>query len=123
MSLNAAVLANPPAGGVPAYPCADLPKAIDLRGGTAVYRVFDRHWALLYVGTSRNPASRWRAHSRKSAWWPEAKWITFAAYGHPNVALDYERHAIKAERPKFNKRSRTGPCTTICTICPELGGA
>lgn len=49
------------------------------RGRTAVYRFFDAHDVLLYVGITRTLSARWANHAKTKAWWPlvatkEADW-------------------------------------------------
>lgn len=74
-------------------------------GKAAVYRLYDRNGALLYVGLGSDPKTRWRAHARDKEWWPdvahkEVEWHnTFAE------AVEAEHAAIHAENPVYNKAS------------------
>lgn len=72
---------------------------------TAVYRYFDAHGRLLYVGISRDPEARWKAHR----WGPDREqWVAQVASravewraSRPE-ALVAEVAAIKLERPRYN---------------------
>lgn len=72
-------------------------------GKCCLYRIFAGS-DLLYVGISANPAARFMKHKRTD-WWRHATRITFDVFESEWVALDAERAAIKAERPRHNKRS------------------
>lgn len=69
---------------------------------TALYRLFDRAGALLYVGISLAPPQRWVHHSEHKAWWPQVARIEFDWHASRDQALLAEAAAIKAERPRYN---------------------
>lgn len=71
-------------------------------GRTAVYRLYDKDGALLYVGITCNLNQRFRQHARHKPWWPqvarkETEW-------HParDAAARAELTAINAENPAYN---------------------
>lgn len=68
----------------------------------AVYRLYDETGALLYIGSSYDPAKRCEAHRRKP-WWPRV--VQRTEEWHPNrgVAYRLETEAISTEGPKFNR--------------------
>lgn len=98
-------------------------REIDLDGGTALYRAFDSRGELLYVGISGQPLGRWRLHATTSQWWPTARRLTYEVFPGEIEALDHERHAIKSEKPRYNRRSATGECTVDCSLCDTAKGA
>lgn len=98
-------------------------REIDLDGGTALYRAFDYRGALLYVGVTDQPLTRWRTHASTSRWWPSARRLTYEVFPEEIEALDHERHAIKSEKPRYNRRSATGNCTGACSLCDDKKGA
>jgi hypothetical protein len=70
---------------------------------TAVYRLYAGDDALLYVGRTISPVSRFRQHAIGKPWWPEVvhKEITW----HPTRrgAVDAEAIAIRTENPRYNR--------------------
>ena len=68
----------------------------------ALYRFFSHDDALLYIGISCTPGSRWSSHSVDKPWWEEVAKITVRAFQSRQAALDAERAAIKAEAPRYN---------------------
>jgi hypothetical protein len=98
-------------------------REIDLQGGTALYRAFGPRGELLYVGVSGQPLARWRLHATTSEWWPVARRLTYEVFPGEIEALDHERHAIKSEKPQYNRRSATGGCTVDCSLCDTAKGA
>jgi len=75
------------------------------RGPTKVYRHYDKHGGLLYVGCSTNVLSRTYKHENGSHWFCDVINITVAHYETRLEALDAERSAIRNEKPKFNIKS------------------
>lgn len=86
---------------------------------TVLYRARSSSGSLLYIGISGRPIERWRTHSRRALWWPRASYIDFEVHPTNDAALEAERHAIRNEKPLFNKRSakRAGHCQVPCLIC------
>lgn len=74
-------------------------------GYFALYRTWDAAGMLLYIGITGDPIERWRKHARKKPWWRRVDRITCELFPKEHLALDAERSAIRAERPKFNIRS------------------
>lgn len=69
---------------------------------TALYRLFDKDGALLYVGITWDVEQRMTGHRSDKAWWPDVterrvEWL-------PNrpLALAAELDAIRAEQPRYN---------------------
>lgn len=72
-----------------------------------VYRAYDQHNRLLYIGCTIDVESRLKAHrkSPKSAeWFPLVTSVEIEEFESKRLALDAEREAIHAERPLFNKQ-------------------
>lgn len=69
---------------------------------TDVYRVYDIHGQLLYVGASVNVFTRLRAHRQYAEWWPLAHEATVTRYENRRMARHVEAIAIREERPQFN---------------------
>lgn len=69
-----------------------------------VYRLFDAAGELLYVGASRTPLRRLRAHQSGQAWWPEVDLTKLQLERFPSQeeAFIAELQAIRSEHPKFN---------------------
>lgn len=72
---------------------------------TALYRVWGADDLLLYIGVSKNFGQRWKQHARQQPWWDEMKRLTADEwFEFRSEAEAAEEAAIKAERPKYNKR-------------------
>lgn len=74
---------------------------MDLTRPTALYRIFDEHDVLLYVGVSFTPETRWRAHT-KTAWWSQVHHRVVEWHPDRPTARAAERAAIKTEKPVGN---------------------
>lgn len=78
----------------------------DVRGGEcALYRFYDSHGDLLYVGISWNPGRRWDTHRRLSRWWKLAVRVEVDVYARERDALHAEVAWIRNARPTHNVRS------------------
>ena len=67
-----------------------------------VYRYFDIHGELLYIGLADNPESRLAQHQAEKAWADQiARWET-VEYPTRGEAAAAERAAIVGEQPKYN---------------------
>lgn len=86
---------------------------------TVLYRARSKDGSLLYIGITGRPIERWRAHSRRAPWWSRTSFIDFETHPSNDAALEAERHAIRDERPPFNRRSakRAGRCQVSCSTC------
>lgn len=72
---------------------------------TALYRLYDVHGDLLYIGISSEPEERWKDHKwvpRHDTW--IAKVTRRSVAWHPSraAALAAEAKAIHAEKPRYN---------------------
>jgi hypothetical protein len=73
----------------------------------ALYRFYDRHDELLYVGISKNPGERLRGHSSSSSFWRQVATIRIEWHDTRDGVLKAEKVAIKTEGPKYNKMHGT----------------
>lgn len=71
-------------------------------GTTSLYRHFAADGALLYVGISLSWPARTKAHSKGARWFDQVARVEIEHFPDRASALDAEREAIRAERPKFN---------------------
>lgn len=69
----------------------------------ALYRFYDAAERLLYVGVSRNLATRWGQHETEKSWWPAVTRKTVVMYGSRKEAELAEGRAIRSESPLHNK--------------------
>ncbi|OMI34420.1 GntR family transcriptional regulator [Streptomyces sparsogenes] len=71
---------------------------------TALYRYFDTDGGLLYIGISRDPDGRLKAHrDTHQKWVPMVKSRTLEWFDSRPEAAEAEKQAIQVERPRFNK--------------------
>lgn len=72
---------------------------------TALYRLYDANGLLLYVGASRDPDARWKAHRFETPkpWHAPVASRTDEWLNGREEALVAEAAAIRAERPLFNR--------------------
>lgn len=70
----------------------------------ALYRLYDEHGTLLYIGISLRVAERMREHEAKQPWWTEVATARFEPHLDKTAALLAEAAAIQAEHPKYNVR-------------------
>jgi predicted GIY-YIG superfamily endonuclease len=69
-----------------------------------LYRLLDAEGALLYVGISRSPSSRFMQHGRKQ-WWSEVAEVRLQRYATDAEAMDAEATALQQERSRYNVRT------------------
>lgn len=75
---------------------------------TSVYRYYDKHGLLLYVGiTSRGP-QRNREHNETKGWWSYVARQDVAHYSTRQEAERVEQELIRQNRPPFNVAHNTG---------------
>lgn len=87
----------------PAVASVGLPIEFDPADNpTALYRLFDAAWNLLYIGISENLARRLQDHKEKQLWWPQVAHGTVALYACREDAEEAEDAAIIAEQPRHN---------------------
>jgi hypothetical protein len=71
----------------------------------AIYRLYDSSGALLYVGISKDPRSRWAGHAATKAWWPEVAHREIGTwFASVKEARTAEDAAIRSENPRYNIR-------------------
>lgn len=68
----------------------------------ALYRFWDVDDTLLYIGISLDPGKRWKQHREDKPWWSDVAKVTVETYPSRSAAMDAERAAIAAERPRYN---------------------
>jgi hypothetical protein len=74
--------------------------------GPLVYRLYDGAGDLLYIGMTDTFASyRIVKHMQQKLWGGQVQYFSLEHHRAPWLALDAERAAIKAERPRHNLRS------------------
>ncbi|MFD3532069.1 DUF6907 domain-containing protein [Streptomyces sp. NPDC058664] len=91
---------------------------------TALYRLFDAHDRLLYIGITKNLEQRWTGHrysATSSTWWPEVARKAIEWYPTREAADKAETAAILSEAPLHNKDKAPGSWGSKRTaISPEL---
>lgn len=70
----------------------------------ALYRFYDRHGALLYIGLTNDPGRRWQRHSETQPWWYDVARIDIETHPSREAVRAAERAAIQTERPKHDVR-------------------
>lgn len=76
---------------------------------TAVYRLFDKHDNLLYVGISWEPRMRCQQHAKHSEWWHLVTLREIEWFPTREEAAAAERIAIRDENPRFNRKGGDKP--------------
>lgn len=71
---------------------------------TALYRIYDSDGLLLYIGISKDFGSRWKQEAKEFPWWAEMQRMTVDWISSRAQAEMAEEAAIRAEKPKYNKR-------------------
>jgi hypothetical protein len=72
------------------------------RKSHCLYRHYDRHRALLYVGISLSAVQRLDGHHRDSHWFDEIATITIERFSNREKAEAAEKKAIIEEKPLHN---------------------
>ena len=83
---------------------------------TALYRIRGEENVLLYIGITNSVPLRWNGHMRAQPWWDELRSLTVEWYDSREQAEAAEEAAIRAERPKYNKRHNDG-CPAKAVRC------
>ena len=78
----------------------------DTSGPTDVYKLYDRHGELLYVGVSLSVAQRMGQHRQGKSWWRQVARIEVTHASSRQVALFMELALIRACRPRYNVAGR-----------------
>lgn len=84
---------------MPREPRAD---ETDLGSPTSVYRYYDRHDLLIYVGITARGVTRNREHNSRAAWWPYVVRQEVEHYDTRTLAEEREKALILEFRPPFN---------------------
>jgi excinuclease UvrABC nuclease subunit len=71
-------------------------------GPVAVYRLFDEHDELLYIGVANRPEERLSSHRGSKRWWREVARVDLAWHDDRAAAEEAEDLAIIAEAPRYN---------------------
>lgn len=71
-----------------------------------VYRLFDIHDRLIYVGCTWDPKSRLDTHAKSSWWYEQVARTRVVIFPSRLYALEKEREAIGEENPRWNIRGR-----------------
>lgn len=71
---------------------------------TSVYRYYDSHGILIYVGITSRGIGRNREHNRRAEWWPHVGAQEVDHFLTRAQALDVERDLIQRFRPPFNSQ-------------------
>lgn len=67
-----------------------------------LYRVYDDHDRLLYIGQTVQPGMRLRKHAESKEWWPAVAGITLQHFRSRDDIERAERMAILLEEPILN---------------------
>jgi hypothetical protein len=90
---------------------------------TSLYRYYDRHGALLYVGISEDWELRLKNHQRYSEWFPYAYQLCLEHHRSRKSAQAAEREAIRSEWPLYNVHSstrKTGPALKEAKVLRQI---
>lgn len=87
--------------------CIATVKLIEWRRATfnqnhALYRFYDDHNRLLYVGITSDPRLRFEQHRAAKPWWPDIVVREVTWYPTRELLAAAERDAIQRERPRYN---------------------
>ncbi|MFJ9037946.1 GIY-YIG nuclease family protein [Streptomyces sp. NPDC102406] len=75
---------------------------------TALYRLYDAEYDLLYIGISRDPSKRFKAHAHDKSWWHCVEYVDFTWFNSYPEARGAENRAHASERPPYNGLRWTG---------------
>ncbi|WP_392971102.1 hypothetical protein [Streptomyces sp. LN245] len=75
---------------------------------TALYRLYDAEHDLLYIGISRKPDERFKAHDHTHPWWHLVKYVDLTWFECFTAASQAEKGAQLSERPPYNGMGHTG---------------
>lgn len=89
---------------------APLAPEVEPLGHTAIYRLFDEHERLLYVGITNTLLRRIREHAAEKPWWPDVAFRTVTWHEDRADAEGEETNALLTENPAHNA---AGPPTRV----------
>lgn len=72
-----------------------------------LYRLYNGHGVLLYIGISGDVHKRLSSHARTQSWWPEVESCRVEFFPTREVLVEAERAAIRDEHPRYNVVGRT----------------
>lgn len=75
---------------------------------TALYRLYDAEDDLLYIGISRDPEKRFKAHEHDKNWWHCVRYVDLTWFSSFPAARRAENAAHRSERPPYNGMGHTG---------------
>lgn len=75
---------------------------------TALYRLYDGEHDLLYIGISRDPDKRFKAHAHEKNWWHCVEYVDVTWFDSFPDARKAEDAAHLSERPPYNGMGHTG---------------
>jgi len=75
---------------------------------TSVYRYYDRHGALIYVGITKQGAGRNYQHNSAAEWWTHVARQEVEHHPDRPAAAAREKELIRQYRPPFNKQHNIG---------------
>lgn len=75
---------------------------------TVVYRVFDAHDALLYIGMTNDLTSRLKNHRSTKPWWIDVARVEATQPMGRALAVTVERDSIRDEQPRYNVAAKYG---------------
>jgi predicted GIY-YIG superfamily endonuclease len=75
---------------------------------TALYRLYDAEDDLLYIGISRDPEKRFKAHAHDKNWWHCVRYVDLTWFSNYPAARQAENAAHRSERPPYNGMGHTG---------------
>ena len=84
-----------------------MPQAVTAEP-TALYRLYDAEHDLLYIGISREPEGRFKAHAHNKNWWHCVKYADLTWFPSYPAAKRAESAAHISERPPYNGMGHTG---------------
>ena len=84
----------------------------------AVYRFYDSHDKLLYVGLASCPFVRSKSHKANSAWYRDVRFMEVEWHPDRATAAHAERLAIDRERPQYNKSLQHVQRQVATTVFP-----
>lgn len=92
---------------------SDISGQVDDDRSQSLYRFWDAHDRLLYVGVSDSWARRLGQHRGDKSWFNEITTITLEPFPDRASVLAAERQAIEREKPLYNIRHNQGIAITV----------
>ena len=71
---------------------------------TSVYRYYDRHGVLIYVGITKQGMGRNLQHNQRAEWWPFVVRQEVEHLPSRAAAMAHEKRLIRQHRPPFNRQ-------------------